>query len=340
MKGLLWVIGGGVAVLLLAGLLVYLGVSLKGEDERALYERVQLELKDEDPQVGLAELKHYLSIYPNSSRVRMQLAGFYAERLNMPLDAVYHYGQIQELDPNFSDMNELLRWKIAAKRRYLAELAIEYPEEIERAITDDNIQLRNELRELRMKLYDSEAQVATLNEDITKLKSANSEYEKILSGSGVMPVALVTPEVKVEVAQVVAVAPPKEPQVVIEPPKVEEVKVSGVEDVRITSQQKDFYYTVKSGDTLGKIAQAHYGNASYANDIYKLNRDKMSSPNSITVGMKLLLPAGNHQAEAKNSAMFKPLTEEQLQRLRGGKPTEAEVESENESKPVTPYLYH
>lgn len=334
MKGYLWVIVGGIAVLLLAGLLVYLSVSLKGEDERALYERVQLELKDEDPQVGLAELKHYLSIYPDSSKVRMQLAGFYAERLNMPLEAVYHYGQIQELDPNFSDMNELLRWKIAAKRRYLAELALEYPEEIERAITDDNVQLRNELRELRMKLYESEAQAATLNEDMAKLKSQNSEYEKILQGSGVMPVALVTPEVKVED---VPVAPP-EPQVVIESPKVEEVQVSGVENVRVTAQQKDFYYTVKSGDTLGKIAQAHYGSASYANEIYKLNRDKMSSPNSITVGMTLLLPAGNRQEETKSSAMFKPLTEEQLQRLRGDKQAEAEVESE--SKPVTPYLYN
>ena len=49
-------------------------------------------------------------------------------------------------------------------------------------------------------------------------------------------------------------------------------------------------YEVRSGDTLGKIAQKHYGSARYGNMIYKANTDMLKNPNLLRPGMKLIIP--------------------------------------------------
>ena len=49
-------------------------------------------------------------------------------------------------------------------------------------------------------------------------------------------------------------------------------------------------YVVKSGDTLGAIAQKTYGQASYSNVIFKANSDILKSPDKLRPGMKLIIP--------------------------------------------------
>jgi hypothetical protein len=49
-------------------------------------------------------------------------------------------------------------------------------------------------------------------------------------------------------------------------------------------------YTVQPGDTLGKIAQQLYGDARLWPLIFEANRDKLSSPSLIRVGMELRIP--------------------------------------------------
>ncbi|HWK08537.1 MAG TPA: LysM peptidoglycan-binding domain-containing protein [Vicinamibacterales bacterium] len=50
-------------------------------------------------------------------------------------------------------------------------------------------------------------------------------------------------------------------------------------------------YTVKSGDTLSKIAKDFYGDANAYHRIFDANRDKLSDPNKIDVGQVLNIPA-------------------------------------------------
>ena len=50
-------------------------------------------------------------------------------------------------------------------------------------------------------------------------------------------------------------------------------------------------YTVKSGDSLTKIAEEKLGDGNRFQEIYKANKDKLRSPDDIRVGMKLRLPA-------------------------------------------------
>ncbi len=49
-------------------------------------------------------------------------------------------------------------------------------------------------------------------------------------------------------------------------------------------------YEVRSGDTLGKISQKHYGSARHANVIFKANGDILKDPNRLRPGMKLIIP--------------------------------------------------
>lgn len=49
-------------------------------------------------------------------------------------------------------------------------------------------------------------------------------------------------------------------------------------------------YTVKSGDTLSKIAKEHYGDANRYMEIFNANRDKLSDPNKIQPGQELVIP--------------------------------------------------
>lgn len=51
------------------------------------------------------------------------------------------------------------------------------------------------------------------------------------------------------------------------------------------------FYTVKSGDTLGKIAKEHYGNASEYPKIFEANKPLLSDPDKIYPGQVLRIPA-------------------------------------------------
>lgn len=50
-------------------------------------------------------------------------------------------------------------------------------------------------------------------------------------------------------------------------------------------------YTVKSGDTLSKIAKEHYGDASQWKKIHQANTDRIKDPDKIQVGWTLNIPA-------------------------------------------------
>lgn len=50
------------------------------------------------------------------------------------------------------------------------------------------------------------------------------------------------------------------------------------------------YHEVKKGDTLSKIAQQYYGDASLYMKIFEANQDILTNPNLIKVGQKLRIP--------------------------------------------------
>jgi nucleoid-associated protein YgaU len=49
-------------------------------------------------------------------------------------------------------------------------------------------------------------------------------------------------------------------------------------------------HVVVAGDSLSKIAQKYYGDASLYNQIFEANRDVLKDPNKIFPGQKLRIP--------------------------------------------------
>ena len=49
-------------------------------------------------------------------------------------------------------------------------------------------------------------------------------------------------------------------------------------------------YTVQPGDSLSKIAQRYYGDASKYNRIFEANHDQLTDPNRIQPGQRLVIP--------------------------------------------------
>ena len=49
-------------------------------------------------------------------------------------------------------------------------------------------------------------------------------------------------------------------------------------------------YTVKAGDTLSKIAKAHYGDANQYSKIFEANRNQLKDPDKIFPGQVLVIP--------------------------------------------------
>lgn len=54
---------------------------------------------------------------------------------------------------------------------------------------------------------------------------------------------------------------------------------------------EDVLYVVQPGDSLGALALRFYGDADLNSAIFKANRQVMDTPESLAVGMKLLIPA-------------------------------------------------
>jgi nucleoid-associated protein YgaU len=74
---------------------------------------------------------------------------------------------------------------------------------------------------------------------------------------------------------------------------VADIKATGAPAAAGTSGQEQTY-TVKSGDTLSKIAKEHLGNANAYMEIFNANRDQLSDPDKIKPGQVLKIPSHAH----------------------------------------------
>lgn len=73
--------------------------------------------------------------------------------------------------------------------------------------------------------------------------------------------------------------------------------VSG--SVESTAEIVEQSYTIQSGDSLSKIAKAHYGKASAWKHIFEANQDVIKDPDKIFPGQVIKLPALPAADEAK-----------------------------------------
>ena len=63
-----------------------------------------------------------------------------------------------------------------------------------------------------------------------------------------------------------------------------------VANIKVADTSVFHRHTVKSGETLGKIAKQYYGNASKYQAIFKANSDILKNPDLIHPGQELIIP--------------------------------------------------
>jgi nucleoid-associated protein YgaU len=68
---------------------------------------------------------------------------------------------------------------------------------------------------------------------------------------------------------------------------VADIKVQALPAGRVTEKT----YTVQAGDTLGKIAKAHLGDAAAYMKIFEANKDQLTDPDKIKPGQVLKIPS-------------------------------------------------
>lgn len=61
-------------------------------------------------------------------------------------------------------------------------------------------------------------------------------------------------------------------------------------DIKVADDSVYARHTVKSGETLGKIAKHYYGKASKYQDIFKANSDILKNPDVIYPDQELIIP--------------------------------------------------
>ncbi|KAB8152964.1 LysM peptidoglycan-binding domain-containing protein [Kordia sp. TARA_039_SRF] len=61
-------------------------------------------------------------------------------------------------------------------------------------------------------------------------------------------------------------------------------------DIKVADESVFHRHTVKSGDTLGKIAKHYYGKANQYHAIFKANTDILDNPDVIHPGQELVIP--------------------------------------------------
>jgi nucleoid-associated protein YgaU len=71
---------------------------------------------------------------------------------------------------------------------------------------------------------------------------------------------------------------------------VADIKATGAPAAQASSSTQDRTYTVKSGDTLSKIAKDMLGDANAYMDIFNANRDQLKDPDKIQPGQVLKVP--------------------------------------------------
>lgn len=66
-----------------------------------------------------------------------------------------------------------------------------------------------------------------------------------------------------------------------------------IADIRPATEAYFAKYTVKKGDTLGKIAKEFYGNAKLYKQIFEANRHILKNADLIEIGQELTIPHAN-----------------------------------------------
>jgi LysM repeat protein len=236
----------------------------------------------------------------------LEVGLLYAQHINDPLSAIYHFRKYLALRPN-SPQAPLVRQRIDAAIRDFARTLPAQPLEsnqvqrVDLVATLDRLKQENEA--LKQQLADARANrgLPTLAAPETVVSSPAPAGGEPLSFSVDASQAVQT--VKTRPAPATPERPVTTPTVRVPPPPTVRTTTppatpaatrpaAPTSAARATTPPAPAVrrHTIRPGDTLSKLAQQYYNNRAKWRDIYTANRDVMKNETDLRTGMVLKIP--------------------------------------------------
>ncbi len=233
------------------------------------YQRAMEELRRGNHQEALSAFLKVTEKRKDAPESHLEIGRIYLNNMEDPIFAIYHFRKFLELLPNSSISPNVRKMIETASKRYAASLPeMPYENNIRRLELEELWQkAQKENLELKQKLADA----------VDKLSKLESEIKKISYNRNAVQVSetktkqqLPTPEVSRKSTQRQQTSADKQKPVV-------------VRDIPST-------YVVQPGDTFSTISRKFFGTRSRWKDIYKANRDRCASPESLRGGQTIRIP--------------------------------------------------
>jgi hypothetical protein len=230
----------------------------------------------------------------------LEVGLLYAQHINDPLSAIYHFRKYLALRPN-SPQAPLVRQRIDAAIRDFARTLPAQPldngqmQRVDLVATLDRLKQENEA--LKQQLADLRANRGLPAVAAVPDAASPPPQTEALNFSMESPQTVQT----VRTRPSPATSTPTRPSVAAPPPVVRTTPAPAAPVVvkpaapapttRATAPAGNVRrHTIKPGDTLFKLAQQYYNNRSKWRDIYAANRDVMKSETDLRAGMVLKIP--------------------------------------------------
>ena len=276
----------GLAALWLGGCTDSDRVKTAAEVDEPAYREGQSLLKTGRRQEALSAFLKVIDKRGNDApESHLEIGLLYAQHINDPLSAIYHFKKYLALRPN-SPQAPLVRQRIDAATREFARTLPAQP-------------LENQLQRVDL--------VATLDKLKQENEALKQELADVKAGRNAVAVpgldagpaateTAATPGLNFNVETIPMVRTRPVPPPTRTPAPAPARAVTAAQNPPATAANTaqpaagNRRHTVQPGDTLFKIAQQYYGNRSRWRDIYAANRGVMKSETDLKVGMQLRIP--------------------------------------------------
>ncbi len=229
------------------------------------YQRGMEELRRGNQQEALSAFLKVVEKRKDAPESHLELGRIYLNDMNDPIFAIYHFRKFLEVHPNSSASMQVRQMIDTAKKRYAASLP-ESPFE-------------NNIRRLELEEMWQKAQKENL-ELKQKLSAATEKLDKLEA-----------------IARIGVVNKQQTKAQSVEKPVQQEQRATrqSVDNNKrsssvVVSRDIPPSYVVQPGDTLSSISKRFYGSSRRWKDIFRANRDRLASPESVRPGQTLRLP--------------------------------------------------
>jgi LysM repeat protein len=278
----------GLAALWLGGCTDSERVRTAAEVDEPAYREGQSLLKTGRRQEALSAFLKVIDLRGNDApESHLEIGLLYAQHINDPLSAIYHFKKYLALRPN-SPQAPLVRQRIDAATREFARTLPAQPLENQLQRVDlvaalDKLKQENEA--LKQELADVKAgrnPVAVSGLDSSPAATDTAAAPGLSFNVDTIPTVRTRPQPSTTRTTAPAATPTRAAPAT---PKPSTPAAPAAQTVAGNRR-----HTVQPGDTLFKIAQQYYGNRSRWRDIYAANRGVMKSETDLKAGTQLKIP--------------------------------------------------